>query len=340
LGSANNGWLYNGTAAPQIIAAGNVISLTPASSTITPSNVIVRVKQGSTVVQTITCTVTKAPVPSLNPATYYINGPYQICSPTAYTLVGANSSSNVNWSFVPVGSATVAGNNNQVTVTPLIGNQNGTLYATLLNSSGCEVGTTLISVNTINSINVTPHERVVCYDDYYNLEYPQPIDVVYCPANGVVTWDVPAEFNNDYTITGNRLTLNSGPTYEILEIQALWITASVYNPATGLTTTSQTKFWTQSCYGNNRSSNQLPKVNVSPNPSTGQFVVKLNATDKSSAIQEVRIKNKMGVIIYRKKFNNKQQQQTLDLQSAQPDIYVAEIFDGKQWVSQKVIIKR
>ena len=165
--------------------------------------------------------------------------------------------------------------------------------------------------------------------------------MVYCPSNGVVTWDVPAEFNNDYTITANRLTLNSGPTYEILEIQALWITASVYNPATGLTTTSQTKFWTQSCYGNNRSSNQLPKVNVSPNPSTGQFVVKLNATDKNSAIQEVRVKNKMGVIIYRKKFNNKQQQQQIiDLQSALPDIYVAEIFDGKQWVSQKIIIKR
>lgn len=341
LGNSSNGWLYNGTAAPQIITAGNSISLTPASATVIPKDVIVRVKQNGNVVATKTCSVTKAAVPPLNPATYYIQGPYQVCNTTNYTLAGANSSSNVSWGVLPTGAATVSGNNNQAVLTPVQFGQNFTLRATLLNSSGCEVGVSDYSVQTINAIQVTPQTMVTCYDDYYNLEYPRPIDVVFCPSTGTVTWDVPSEFNGDYTISGNRLTLNSGPTYEIPESQALWITASVYNPATAATYTSQTKFWTQSCYGNFRSTTiTTQKLTLSPNPTTGQFIVKLSSPDKKSVINEIRIKNKMGAVVYRQKFNDKQKQQTINLFSAQPDVYIVDIFDGTQWVSQKLILNR
>ncbi len=264
----------------------------------------------------------------------YITGTNDICDQSIYTLVGAPPGATISWALSNPNIATLISNGNQVTVTPLIFGQPVSLEATVSQSCNLPKVESFL-IRPFANILTVPQNLVVCYDDYYNLEYPQPIDVLYCPSNGIVTWDVPSEFNGDYTIVGNRLTLNSGPSYPISQYSPLWISASVYNPSTGLTYTTHTNFWTQSCYGYN--DKQISKqVTLSPNPTTGQFNITLSTEDKATFVKEVRIKNKMGVYVLKQKFSNNQKSQIINLFNQPTDIYIIEIFDGKNWLSQKL----
>lgn len=82
------------------------------------------------------------------------------------------------------------------------------------------------------------------------------------------------------------------------------------------------------------------KISISPNPSNGQFIVVLNAKNKNAGIKQIIVKNKIGIPVYRQTFSNNQQQQNIDISGNPTDIYIVEIFDGKQWITQKLSLQR
>lgn len=82
------------------------------------------------------------------------------------------------------------------------------------------------------------------------------------------------------------------------------------------------------------------KISIYPNPGNGQFNVALKTTDKSISIKEIIIKNKMGLTVYQKKISNNQPSQLVDIYGTPTDLYTVQVFDGKTWQTQKIIIQQ
>ena len=280
-----------------------------------------------------------------------LQGQTDICGQSTYTLNGAPTGSTVTWSMSnpSVASFTVSGS--QAFVTPLVFGQSTILQATVTLPCASNPTTIVpILIRTFENIKLTPLEIATCYDDYYNIEYPRTVTVQYCPANGVVSWDVPSHFNNDYTISGNTLTLNSGPTYEIPNTNPLWISATVSSSAGSFST--HANFWTQSCNVfklktkiKSKSSNVIktPEVNkssikVSPNPSFGEFRLELVNTGVISTIKEVIIKNKLGQLVYHKRYNSKRNNDYININGYPAGIYTVQVFTGKEYLTSFIVL--
>lgn len=90
----------------------------------------------------------------------------------------------------------------------------------------------------------------------------------------------------------------------------------------------------------NQNTNDFMKIIVAPNPSTGLFVLTLNTKNKSSVIKEVIIKNKMGALVYQQKFNTNQRSQTINLSNHGTDVYMIQVFDGTEWFTEKLSLRR
>jgi lysyl endopeptidase len=81
------------------------------------------------------------------------------------------------------------------------------------------------------------------------------------------------------------------------------------------------------------------KISLSPNPTNGQFKVLLSGDAKDATIREVRVKNKMGVEVFRQVFKNGSKEQTINLFNQPLDIYIVEVFDGKKWLTEKLSLQ-
>lgn len=102
LGSASNGWMYNGSPAPQILpTTGNSVSLSPSGCSSSLSNVAVTVKINGANFQTLTATS------SITLPAYSISGKSIICNSETYTLNGdLPCGATVSWS-IPQGTNSV-----------------------------------------------------------------------------------------------------------------------------------------------------------------------------------------------------------------------------------------
>lgn len=145
---ANNGWLYNGSVAPQYISTTtNTITLTPSGNTVL-QNVSVTVRMNQQDYKTYTATVTST-APS-----YTISGPDNFCSSSTYQVTGLSSGSTVTWSASPSGVVNLNQVGNDVNVIN-VGGRNFNLIATV--SSLC--GVFNISKNDIQTGSI-PVENI------------------------------------------------------------------------------------------------------------------------------------------------------------------------------------
>ncbi|MFL9482226.1 T9SS type A sorting domain-containing protein [Chitinophagaceae bacterium LWZ2-11] len=115
LGSANNGWLYNGSPAPQNISTtANTLTLSSICGSAV-SNVSVTVKVNNTNYKTYTSTTNN----TLGAVT--LTGADQICTGSQiYTLNNLPCNANVAWSATPAGIVSLSGSGSSVTVTKAI----------------------------------------------------------------------------------------------------------------------------------------------------------------------------------------------------------------------------
>lgn len=126
LGSSSNGWLYNGTAAPQNISTTtNSLSLTPVCGS-SLSNVSVTVRVNNQNYKTYTATIsTTAPTMS-------INGSASFCSGTStYSVNNLPCNASVTWSLSQSGIVSPSCTTRNSTTLTKVGNGQVTLTATI-----------------------------------------------------------------------------------------------------------------------------------------------------------------------------------------------------------------
>lgn len=162
---ANNGWLYNGIAAPQYISTtANTLILAPSGS-IALQNVSVTVRMNQQDYRTYTATVTNT-APS-----YTISGPSNLCTNATYQILGLPQGSTILWSATPSGI---------LTVTPGVGSailtQNTSGYATLTATINNACGT--FTVTKTNIAVGTPIPRISC-PQYQGVPF-DPYSVINC----------------------------------------------------------------------------------------------------------------------------------------------------------------
>ncbi|SIO07573.1 hypothetical protein [Chitinophaga niabensis] len=145
LGSASNGWLYNGTPAPQNISTpGNTISLTPVCGA-TQQSVKAIVTVNGTNYSTNTMAVNYT-LPSLS-----INGNAVIGSAENYNIAGLPCNASVAWSVTPAGLASLSCTNCDQTTLTAVANGNLTLSATVTACGQSQTITKNLSVCMSNS---------------------------------------------------------------------------------------------------------------------------------------------------------------------------------------------
>jgi hypothetical protein len=149
----NNGWVYNGSAAPSsFTTTTNNIQLSTTCATSSLSNVSVTVYVGSQANTTLTATTNYT---TALPSSFQFNGQGFACtqSPVAenYSLYDEPCNSAVTWSASPSGMVTLSAVGNTVNVTPVT-NASGTVTLTANITNSCNVsGSYTKTINLDNS---------------------------------------------------------------------------------------------------------------------------------------------------------------------------------------------
>lgn len=178
------------------------------------------------------------------------------------------------------------------------------------------------------------------------------------PTVNSITWSVlqtsPGTFHGSYSFTGNQFNVSINANY-----QNEWIILRCTRTNSCGSAFTDYRFYANgSCFPSPTYCQLYPnhpgcmiesftepagietsKISISPNPSSGQFAVTLNTSDKLASINQIVIKDKMGRPVYQQKFNNHQKTQTINLSNKTTDIYMVEVFDGKRWTTQKLSLQ-
>ena len=340
LGSANNGWLYNGSPALQTITTTtNTLTLTSATCSSVLSNVSATAHTSSTTYNT------NVSSSSIVQPFLMIDGANAVCSTETYVINNLPCSATVSWDASPSGIVTTSTNGSQVTVTRIA---NGTITLTATIANACGRSFPLQK----NNISVTTAPTGIAISQYSNLQmcnsdtYFQVLSASgFYPYSGSLTV---AEHNSVANVTWTLSPFSSGTDWQ-WEASGSSVTVSTKknNLTLGLRATATNAcgstyrdytFNSGECVGIEAiGGGEVESYSLSPNPTTGALSVSLTKKDPSASIEEIIIKNKVGAVIRRQKFSDKSRSRTLHLQDLPTDVYLIQLFDGKQWQSAKII---
>lgn len=180
-----------------------------------------------------------------------------------------------------------------------------------------------------------------CSDTYFQVlpaqgyyPYSGSLTVDEYNFSGAITWTLaPYSSSTDWSweASGNTVIVSAKRNNVTLRLRA---TAS--NPCGSFS--RDYTFTSGECIGiESVQVEETQSYSLSPNPTNGTLSISLKKTDPSTSIQEVIVKNKLGVVVKHLKFSGNYKTQTLNLQNLPTDIYVIQIFDGKQWQSGKIM---
>lgn len=342
LGSSANGWLFNGTAAPQNISTTtNTLTLTP-DACANLSNVSVTVRINNANYTTLNCTVSRS-VPSAN--TFSIAGPNEFCNTGNYSISGGSlCGATVSWSLGNLNNSPNVGslsctNCNTTTLTKI---NNGTAWliatvtfpnnTTFTYEKYIGVGTPVFRGwynSPTNSIEpMTPFSRwtnpgatnPACYTTFINTntDITANATVVWSGGGTGVTWGQ----------TGNNLQ------FYFSDInQTAVFTVDISNSCG--TTTLRYRF---NSVSENCSGGTMLRVMVSPNPAPDVVNVELIEGDKvkqSKDIRSAKITDKTGNIIKTFEFGSNSKKVNINVSNLKTDLYNISVFDGKQWYTTR-----
>jgi len=346
LGSASNGWTYNGSPAPQNISTTtNTLTLTPEQCS-SLNNVAVTVRMNNSNYQTLNTTVTRS-IPPAN--TFSISGPNEFCSSGNYTIAGGSlCGATVTWSLEYLANhpnvASLSCTNCSSTTLTKINNGTVLLIATVTfpNSTTYTyekyigVGTPVIrgwyNSPTNSSEPLNPSSRFqfnwndACYTQYINTN----MDI---SANATVVWE---DAGNSGGVTWSQVGNNLRFYFSDIDQWAY------FRVITTNSCGSQSVLYRFRSVGDNCSGGTPLRIMLSPNPSNSNVAVSLaekGDNKKTKEILEIRIMDKLGMIKQKWTYNKQAggQPKQINISTLSPDIYTIMVFDGKVWTTDKLL---
>ncbi len=334
LGTTPNGWLYNGSAAPQTVSTGtsNTISLTQnsAASTIISATVTAGGNNYNTNNSNVTTTA-----PSLS-----ITGPSDFCTVGTYTVTNLPPGSSVSWSASP----------------------SGVVYFT--NASGAQVTVNKSNAGIINltATVTTPCGTYTVYSSSIRVGVPLNGSVFTSPDQGLTLKSWAQGYNyiweDSWVYWGLQGT--SASQYSIVSGYTSWTPSDYFpnvtfymGPGTLVTFAvavtsggcSETLHYTFVPISNPYS---YSYYSLAPNPVSSDLTIyvdeeklKKQKIEKSpdQVIQQVIILDKLGNTLLQQKYPADTRKVTMNVSGLSPDMYVAKIFNGKKWLVMKFLKK-
>ena len=319
LGSSNNGWIYNGNPAPQIIpTTSDNISLTPSPTATSLSNVMV------TVSNMVPYTILRTIVSFTNP-TYLISGPEIFCTTGTYTIAGLPSGTTVNWSSSDPSIVSISANG---TATKLL-NGSVKISAAVSLPNVCN-GTVIpkdILAGTPTPAGINGPDHALCYNGRLS-----EIGTFYV-ANPISFSGLTYAWQIDGISTGAGTSIRVDPFRWGTGVNEIRVRS--YSAACGNSAWYTSSFVIIDC--------SSMKFSVSPNPAHSNILVSVINSDrnisKPNEIQSIELIDKMGNIRYLIKPGRGVQTMTIPVVNFPNDIYTVKIFDGKIWHARKIIIQ-
>lgn len=368
---ANNGWLYNGSAAPQTISTGatNTLTLTPVCSA-AHSNIACTVTAGGNNYSSNNCTVT-----ATNP-TVSLSGNQTFCTSTStYTLANVPCSATVSWVSSDPSIATVPATGNPVTVTRV---KNGRFRLTATASGSCLSA----PVSAYMSIVAGTIDKTTPLKLTYN-NYGYPYGYPFCrgtafsfqllsddgtlASNGItnVQWKVApllgpaaviqynagAYYYPSASYVNNSAVTIKFPTSPSTPLTTTYVQVSVQNTCGWTAGDEGDGIWVRPRFDTIQVSNQSCggslMFSVSPNPAASTVTIQQQknkaqetADRLDAAISKVSIFDNTGILKKQSKYGAGTKQAQIDVSGIKAEIYFIEIISGKIKERQQLVIQR
>lgn len=209
LGSANNGWIYQGSAAPQTFTTStNSIQLTSSSTATSLSSVSVTVKINGTNFTTLTSAVTLT-TPTYN---FSISGPDLICNTADYSIPNLPAGASVSWAINP-SAAVLQLSPNTPNINELrITNQKWHGFSTTLIATitGLPCGVTATAAKSIANDNDNSASTTYSYYQeactFYNVSHPSESGTITSNSSPVFVHQGCMVYVNLGDMTGRTVT--------------------------------------------------------------------------------------------------------------------------------------
>jgi len=327
LGQTPNGWLYNGSPAPQFVSTGlnNNIQITPiCGSTLSPVSVIVSANGN-------TCSSNTSSVSFTQPQ-ISISGVESFCgSNSTYVLNNVPCNATINWSSSNPVIASISGSGNQATLTKVT-NGDVTITATI---SGVNCLTNNTFSKTV-SVGVPAANNIIMWSSVNSTNVGSPVGFVagYPPNNrcqilstewqtsissDIFSGNFPCEPDNE--TSKNIIFQNTGTAYVQAKILNTcgWSDWSAGSP---IEVVSNFYFYS-----------------ISPNPSNDYVIIKSKDKIKKN-ITEVKLYDMSGNIKKKIKNEAKSSDLRININDLKDAVYIIEISDNDTNERQQIIIKR
>jgi len=347
LGSANNGWLYGGSPAPQNISTtANNITLVANGCRTTPlANVAVTVNKNGVAYKTYTA-IAQTAQPTLT-----INGPDRICSGSAsYNIPGLPCNAQVSWSVQPGSGSTLGCTPCAQTSLQFLTDGSTTLTASVqlpCNPSPIVIQKEILTgapnpldgiiYNTNDGVFTDPFLRLINGATQIYVEFPALANY-----NPNYTWQIQnADPSFSFTkITGNYFlaAFNSPSSFPVSGTVRLNVT----HPQCGFTPTRIT-FYINPGEGLQLQASPVPANNMLNVTLTGdkdnQLTTARKSTTSSAKVARIQIVDKMGSIKIDQKAPGSSSTGSVDVSGLINDIYILKVFDGQKWWSKQIVVQ-
>ncbi len=316
----NNGWLYNGVAAPAAIpTTPNTITLTPICGSM-QSNVSATVHLGTTDILTNICVV------SITQPSLSLSGNAVLCSSGTYSIAGLPCNASVVWSISPAGLVSSTSTTAPTITLTKISSGNITLTA---NVTSCGTAQPAISKSIHSGANTPADFPITGNNGSTNYCYNQSMTLSIAGNITNYNWVVPMGWTINYGQGSNVIVLrtpNSGVPTSNIQVS--------YTEPCGTTITSS-KFFTYQ----GGACGPDPRYTFSPNPAP----TILNVSVASGYIGTVWIRKikltslSTGAIVYSQDYSAGAVYFTsITMTGFSSGLYTLGIYDGTNWSSYQI----
>ena len=331
LGSANNGWLYNGVAAPQtIITTTPTLDLTSDGCAPFPSNITATATRPNGTYATNPSVVTSSF------ASITLNSPSQMCDVATFTLDGLPCGATVAWSMSPAGSGTLSATTGNTTTLTRTGDVRlVSITANIITACGnVTLGRALQVVGQPEPFLITSPNDIPCQSG----KVVPSVSFIASPATASATYN----WNWEGTSGLGTLISHTASASGKFSTGSYTVTATAFN-ACGITEGPTFQFNILPCQF---MASEADNVTVSPNPASNVLVITAKTVNSAlkvsekQEIREVRIIDKTGTLLRKQSFPAGTTTATINVEGFKPDIYMLQIGDGKTFKTRKITISR